>query len=73
MLSDFLKYAWNLCTLDRHLRYFNVYKTGKNVSVKEVERDVLEEISGQGHLLRYRAMHAKIQQYHQLNVPRALA
>ena len=72
MQRDFPEYAWNLRTLDRHLKYFNIYKTDKNISVEEVQRVALEEISGPGRLLGYRAMHAKIQQYRQLNVPRAL-
>ena len=72
MQRDFPEYAWSLRTLDRRLRYFNIYKTDKNVSAEEIQRVVLEEISGPGRLLGYRAMHAKIRQYHQLNVPRAL-
>ena len=72
MQRDFPEYAWSLRTLDRRLRYFNICKTDKNVSVEEVQQVVLEEISRPGRLLRYRAMHSKIRQYHQLNVPRAL-
>ena len=51
---------------------FYIYRTDKNVSVEVVQRIALEEISGPGCLLGHRAMHAKIRQYHQLNVPRAL-
>ena len=72
MQRDFLEYAWNLRTLGRRLRYFNIYKTDKNVLVEEVQQVVVEESSGPGRLLGYRAIHAKIQQYHQLNVLRAL-
>ena len=72
MQRDFPEYTWSLRTLDRRLRYFNIYRTDKNVSVEVVQRIALEEISGPGCLLGYRAMHAKIRQYHQLNVPRAL-
>ena len=57
---------------NRRIRYFNIYKTDKNVSVEEVQRIVLEEISGPGPVLGYCAMHVKIRQYHQLNVARAL-
>ena len=70
--NDFLEYAWSHRTLDRRLRYFNIYKTDKNVSVEEVQRVVLEEIWGTGRLLGHCAMDAKIRQYHQLNVARDL-
>ena len=70
MQPDFPEYAWSLRTLDRRLRYSNIYKTGKNVTIEEVQRVVLNETSGPGHLLGYRPMHVKIRQYHQLNVPR---
>ena len=66
-------YSWSLCTVDRRLRYFNIYKTDKNVSEEEVQQVALEEISGPGRLLGYRAVHAKIREYHQLNVSRALS
>ena len=72
MLRDFPEYAWSLRTLDRRLRYFDIYKMDKHVSVEEVQQMVLKEISGPGRLLGYRAMHSKIRQYHQLNVPRDL-
>ena len=60
-------------SLDRRLRHFNIYKTGKNVSVQKVHLVSLEEISRLGRFLGYRAMHVKIQQYYPLNVARALA
>ena len=72
MQRDFPEYAWSLRTLDRRLRYFNIYNKDKNISVEEVQLVVLEEISEPGSLLGYHAMHAKIRQYRQLNVPRAL-
>lgn len=50
-----------------------MYKTDKNVSVEEVQQIVLKEISRPGPLLGFRAWHAKIRQYHELNVARALA
>ena len=59
MQRDFPEHTWSLRTLDRRLRYFNIYRTDKNVWVEEVQRVVLEEISGAGRLLRYRAIHAK--------------
>ena len=73
MQHDFPEYPWSLRTLDRRLRYFNIYKTDKNVSVEEIQQVVLEEISGPGRLLGYRAVHTKIRERHQLNIPRALA
>ena len=73
MQRDFPKHAWILRTLGRRLRYFNMYKTDQNVSVEEVQRIILEEILGPWCLLGYRAMHAKIRQYYQLNESRALA
>ena len=72
MERDFSEYAWSLRTSDRRLRYFNIYKTDKNVSIEEVQRVILEEISGPGRLLEYRAIHAKTRWYHQLNVLRVL-
>ena len=72
MKSDFLEYPWSQRTLDRRVRYFNIYKTDKSISVEDVQRVVIEQISGPGRPLGYRAMHAKIWQYNQLNVPRAL-
>ena len=29
MQRDFLEYPWSLRTLDRRLRYFNIYKTAR--------------------------------------------
>ena len=72
MQRDFREHNWSFCTLDRRLRYFNIYKADKNVSLEEVQQVVLEEISGPGHLLGYLGMHVKIREYHQLNVPRTL-
>ena len=69
MKRDFLEYPWSVRTLAN--RYFNIYKKNNNVSVKKVER-VVFKVSGPGALLGYRAMHAKIRLYHQLNVSRAL-
>ena len=68
MQRDFAKYAWSLCTLNRRLRNFNTYKTDKNVSKEELQRVVLEDL-GQGYRVGYCAMHARIRQYHQFNVP----
>ena len=44
----------------------------KNVSVEEVKDVVKKELEGPGKLLGYRAMHRKVRQIHDLNVPRDL-
>jgi hypothetical protein len=76
-ILDFLKchypqYAWSLSLLDRRMRYFDISYTDKNVTVKQVEEAVAKEIDGPGKLLGYRAMQKKLQQEHELNVPRDL-
>ena len=58
--------------LDRRMRYFDISYTDKNVTVKQVEEAVAKEIDGPGKLLGYRAMQKKLQQEHELNVPRDL-
>ena len=68
----FPEYTWSLYTLDRRPRYFNIYKTDKNVSVEEVQHVFLEEISGPGHPFRYHAILVQRRQYHHFNVPRSL-
>ena len=68
---DFAQYAWNIRTVDRRLRYFDLYYHAKNVSVDEVKEAVKKELDGLGKLLGYRAMHHKVRQDHDLNVPRA--
>lgn len=76
-LLDFLKrdfptYAWSIPTLDRRLRYFNIFYTDTNVTLDEVKEAVGKELEGPGKLLGYRALHQKIRQEHLLNVPRDL-
>ena len=49
MQRDFPGYAWSLRTLDRRIRYFNIYKTDKNVSVEEVFNGLFsKKYQGQG-------------------------
>ena len=69
---DFAQYAWSLRTLDRRLRHFDIQYNDKNVSVEEVKDVVKRELEGPGKLLGYRAMHRKVRQVHDLNVPRDL-
>ena len=42
MKRDFLEYPWSQRTLDRRVRYFNIYKTDKSISVEDVQRVVIE-------------------------------
>lgn len=69
---DFSDYAWSLRTLDRRLQYFGIKYTDRTVQVDEVEDAVKEEMEGPGKLLGYRALHKKLRQVHDLNVPRDL-
>ena len=59
-------------SLDRRLRHFNIFYTDKDVTVDEVREAVGKELEGPGKLLGYRAMHKKIRQVHDLDVPRDL-
>ena len=71
-VKDFSDYAWSLRTLDRRLQYFGIKYTDRTVQVDEVEDAVKEEMEGPGKLLGYRALHKKLRQVHDLNVPRDL-
>ena len=62
MLRDFPQYSWSIRTLDRRMRYFNIFYYDKNVSLNAVKEAVNEELNGPGKLLCYRAMHLKIRQ-----------
>ena len=72
MSRDFSDYAWSLRTLDRRLQYFGIKYTDRTVQVDEVEDAVKEEMQGPGKLLGYRALHKKLRQVYDLNVPRDL-
>ena len=67
---DFGQYAWSLRSLDRRLEYFNIRYTDCNVELGEIETAVRQEMDGPGKLLGYRALHKKLRQVHELNVPR---
>ncbi len=67
---DFSSYQWSIRTLDRRLRYFEIYYNHSNVAVSDVREAVKKEIEGPGKLLGYRAMHKKIRQEHNLLVSR---
>ena len=70
MLRDFPQYSWSIRTLDRRMRYFNIFYHNKNVSLNAVKEAVKGELNGLGKLLGYRAMHLKIKQKNGLNVIR---
>ena len=70
MKRDFSQYSWSLITLNRRLRFFNIYRHNKNVTVDEVTEAIKKECKGPGELLGYRAMYHKIRQVHGLNVTR---
>ena len=70
MTRDFSYYLWSLRTLDRRLRYFNIYYVNKALTVMEVKDAVLQEVDGPGKLLGYRAMQNKIRQKYGLLAPR---
>ena len=72
MLRDYGQYQRSIRTLDRRLRYFNIYYTEKNVTVAEVRQAVQNELEGPGILLGYRAMQQKIRQKYEMKVPRHL-
>ena len=76
-ILDFLKqkypmYHWSLRTLCRRMSHFDIKYTNYDVDVAQVEEAVRKEIDGPGRLLGYRAMHKKVREIHQLNVPRTL-
>ena len=63
-------HAWSLRTLDRRLRWFDIYRTDPTVTEEALRTAVTEELDGPGKLLGYRAMTNKIRQEHNLKVPR---
>ena len=69
---DFSDYARSLRTLDRRLQYFGITYTDRTVQVDEVEDAVKQEMQGPRKLLGCRALHKKLRQVHDLNVPRDL-
>ena len=70
MLRDFPQYSWSIKTLDRRMRYFNIFYHNNNVSLNAVKEAVKGDLNGPGKLLGYRAMHLKIRQQNGLNVTR---
>ena len=66
----FPQYSWSIKTLDRRLKYFNIFYHSNNVSLNAVKKAVKGDLNGLGELLGYRAMHLKIRQKNGLNVTR---
>ena len=58
--------------MHRRLRFFEIYKTDKEITVDQVKTAVLEQMSWTGELLGYQAMQLELRQCHKLNVPRDL-
>ena len=67
---DFSHYKWSIRSLDRRLRFFEIYYNDKNVPVEDVVDAVQKELDGPGALLGYWAVHKKIRQQHNIKVPR---
>ena len=63
---DLSQYSWSLIKLTRRLRFFNIYRHGKNVTVDEFTEAIKKECKGPRQLLGYRAMYQKIRQVHGL-------
>ena len=70
MLRDFPQYSWSIKTLDRRMRYFNIFYHSNNVSLNAVKEIVKGDLNGAGKVLGFRAMHLKIRQQNGLNVTR---
>ena len=69
ILRDFPQYNWSIKTLDRRMRYFNIFYHN-NVSLNVVKETVKGDLNGPGKLLGYKAIHLKIRQQNGLNVTR---
>ena len=67
---DFSEYPWSMRTLDRRLRYFDIFYNDQSVEVDDVKAAVENELKGPSKLLGYRAMHRKIRQEYGINVTR---
>ena len=70
ILRDFPQYNWSIKTLDRRMRYFNIFYDNNNVSLNVVKEAIKGDLNGPGKLLGYRTIHLKIRQQNGLNVTR---
>ena len=69
---DHASYCSSLPTLDRRLRYFNIYYIDRMTSLQQGSAAIQRELEGHGKLLGYRAMHHKLRTHHGIRVPRHL-
>lgn len=74
-LLDFVKrkytaYCWSVRTLARRLSFFNIKYIDYDTDLNTIREAVSEEMNGPGRLLGYRALHKKLREIHNLNVPR---
>lgn len=67
---DYPDYSWSLRTLDRRLRYFDIYYINRNIPLDEARNAISNELNGPGKLLGYRAMHLKLRQKYNMNLSR---
>ena len=72
MCRDYPSYNWSIATLDRHLRFFDMFYIDDDTSVETVKEAVKKEINGPGKLLGYRLLTQKLRNEHQIKVPRDL-
>ena len=70
LTRDFPQYPWSIRSLDRRLRYFEIYYNSNSVEIHDVTQAVENELKDPGQFLGYRAMHKKIRQEYGLNVTR---
>ena len=70
MKHDFSQYSWSLITLNKRLRFFNIYCHDKNVTLDAVTQAIKKECEGLGQLLGYCTIYHKMRQVHGLNVTR---
>ena len=70
MTRDYPIYRWSLRSLDRRLRFFDIYYNHRDTTIDEVKEAVRKELDGPGKLLGYRSMHKKIRQEYGLMATR---
>ena len=60
MHRDYPSYNWSIATLDRRLRFFDIFYTDDDTSVETVKEAVKKEIDGPGKFLGYRLLTQKL-------------
>jgi len=61
---------WSLRTLDRRLRFYDIYYIDQNIPLEHARHAIQTELNGPGKLLGYRAMQLKLRQKYDLKLPR---